>query len=122
MTIDRQDGTGNLEFYRGCTGGSLAALTPGNSITPDKWQHLVLTWDGVCTTFSGLKIYINGISQTISGSPGSGSPEDDSFYDVTLGFNTISTVDYYKGRLDDIRIYNRILSASEILNLYNLGK
>lgn len=29
---------------------------------------------------------------------------------------------YWQGRLDDVRIYSRVLSASEILALYNLEK
>jgi len=29
--------------------------------------------------------------------------------------------DYFTGRLDEIRIYNRVLTASEVLAIYNAG-
>lgn len=29
--------------------------------------------------------------------------------------------DYFNGPIDEVRIYNRVLSASEIMDLYRLG-
>lgn len=39
--------------------------------------------------------------------------------DVNIGRNPENTSDYYKGLIDDVRIYNRALSSSEITALFN---
>lgn len=119
--IDRQDSNNSIEFYRYCTGGSLDALSPANSFVLNQWQHIVITWDGVCTSLSGVKIYVNGVSQLVSGSTTTGTPNDDT-NPLYIGTNIIAGNVHYKGSLDDVRIYNRALSATEVLNLYNLGR
>lgn len=69
------------------------------------WTHLAATWDGVT-----LRLYVNGIQVStlaIGGSmPNSSAP-------LHFGGNAIWG-EWFGGRLDEIRIYSRALSASEI--------
>jgi hypothetical protein len=41
---------------------------------------------------------------------------------LTLGHYLSTYGGQFAGSLDDVRVYNRTLSASEVMNLYNLGK
>ncbi|MBC8754213.1 LamG domain-containing protein [Kordia sp. YSTF-M3] len=73
------------------------------------WQHLTVTYDGA----TGLELYRNGVSTTdiIAGTSNScGMPP---LGDLILGED-------FNGLLDDIIIYDHVLSQSEITTLYNL--
>jgi Concanavalin A-like lectin/glucanases superfamily len=78
---------------------------PG-SITTGAWTHLALTYDG-----AALKLFVNG-AQTAS-QPASGAITT-STQPLRFGGNSIWNNEWLSGRLDDIRIYNRALSAGEI--------
>lgn len=82
------------------------------AIATSTWNHVVGTYDG-----DTWKIFVNGQlhgSQTlnISFNYWSGvSP--------TIGSASWYSGDYLSGAVDDVRIYNRALSASEVILLYN---
>ena len=80
-------------------------LYGGPALSANKWVHLVGTYDG-----STMKLYVNG-SQVSSQQQAGG-------IDVTNGVLRIGGNSYwgefFKGRIDEIRIYNRALSATEI--------
>ncbi|MDE1975233.1 MAG: LamG domain-containing protein, partial [Patescibacteria group bacterium] len=97
----------------------LQVVPTGNILTLNQWQHWTITWDGT-TDASGVHIYENGkeVNYSIQQN-GSGSRVADSAYSLTIGRECSST---FPGSIDDVRIYNRALSASEIKQLYNMGK
>jgi prepilin-type N-terminal cleavage/methylation domain-containing protein len=80
------------------------------SFSLNTWYYLVGTADA-----SNRKIYING-SLVASGAGGSVSPGSQTFLLGTDGNYRLS------GLLDDVRIYNRALSAAEIAAMYNATK
>ncbi|MEZ6090191.1 MAG: DUF1553 domain-containing protein [Pirellulaceae bacterium] len=105
------------------TGGTVAVHIihswPGNAIkvnstdkiVPDQWQHLFVTYDG-SSKAAGIKIYINGketawtIEQDgLTESIRSKSP-------LHIGRRDQGAP--YRGLVDDVRIFNRVLAASEI--------
>lgn len=91
--------------------------------TTPGWHHFVAVWDQ--DSESGTRVYIDGsdASGSRSGTIGNvGDPSSSNPYSLTIG--TVSSNDqcFFQGRIDDVRIYNRVLSASEVLNLYDLGK
>jgi hypothetical protein len=80
--------------------------TRGTSRLPlNTWTHLAATWDG--TT---LRLYVNGTqvsSRALAGTlPTSAGP-------LRFGGNAVWG-EWYRGRLDEIRVYNRALTAAEI--------
>jgi hypothetical protein len=77
----------------------------GPQLALNTWTHLAATYDG--TT---LRLYING---TQVGTRAAAGPLLTSSGVLRLGGNGIWG-EYFKGRLDEIRIYNRALSPSEI--------
>lgn len=40
---------------------------------------------------------------------------------LTIGMSNSGTAIPFNGSIDDVRIYNRVLSASEVSQLYNAG-
>ena len=97
-------------------------LMTGSRVIRDKiilgsWTNVISTFDSVSQT---SKSYVNGIlDSTISNirwsSKGNNSP-------LTFGVHSVQSSGctyYYKGKLDDIGIWNRALTQQEITNLYN---
>lgn len=84
----------------------------GTSIlTVNNWQHVALTYDG-----SSWKIYYNGQLDTEIADSGTIAPpysDDGNLYLGDIGPNRGQNF-FYKGLIDDVKIYNRALSASEI--------
>jgi hypothetical protein len=86
----------------------------GSAIAPGVWRHLVFVHTG-----STVSAYVDGAqygsplsSGLDSGCTGSRA--------VQIGGNTVAD-DYFKGSVDDVRIYNRALTADEVKQLYKLG-
>ncbi len=81
-------------------------LYGGPALSANQWVHLAGTYDG--TT---LRLYVNGTQ--VSSQPQAGG------IDVTNGVLRIGGNSYwgefFKGLIDEIRVYNRALSATEIL-------
>jgi len=83
----------------------------GQTFSDGKWHHEVYTNDG-----TRGKLYIDGVlvtneSQTRVSHTGTGS----------IGYGGLAG-DWFNGSIDDIRIYSRALSASEVRQLYAMGK
>ena len=83
------------------TGGDKSAgITP--QLTTGAWTHLAATYDG-----ANLRLYKNGVLSTTTAAPGalltSANP-------LRIGGNTIWG-EYFDGRIDEVRVYNRALSA-----------
>src|SRR3989344_1376303 len=70
------------------------------------WTHIVITADS-----TGTNWYINGVLDKVTSTAYAPSGT------ASLVFG--GNLDFYAGDLDDVRIYNRALSASEVTELYN---
>lgn len=100
-------------FYRD---GSWRLAADTVDATLNTWVFITGTWDG--TT---LSLYKNG-SLVTSTTPGSSLPV--TYFDqVVIGrrHDTAGSVQYFPGKIDEPRIYNRALSASEVKVLYDQG-
>ncbi len=87
-----------------------------SSLVPSagQWYNIVVTYD---STSASKKIYINGVLNASTGtsvdaftSTASGA--------VTIGADRINSARYFNGSIDEVAIWNRSLSASEIQNIY----
>ncbi len=92
---------------------------------------IVGVWTHVCGTFqalssTGLHLYVNGVED--ANSPVSASAIgaiDAGTQALTIGddLNLAPPSNRpFNGRIDEVRIYNRALSAAEIYQLYNMGR
>ncbi|APF16883.1 Laminin G sub domain 2 [Caldithrix abyssi DSM 13497] len=86
-------------------------------VADNKWHHLVTTWDG-----STCNLYVDG--ELIKTEPYTQFPNgryNDDVYIGTAHHNNDSLVKFFRGNIDDVRIYNRVLTETEILYLYHEG-
>jgi hypothetical protein len=88
-------------------GVDYTANAPGGSLTAGTWAHIGFTYDG-----ETLICYRDGVAGTANTSP-SGIIDGDSA-NLVIGNDLAAPTRNCDGVLDDVRIYNRALSASEI--------
>jgi hypothetical protein len=84
-----------------------------NGITLNTWQHVAVTWDGAANA-SNIHIYINGVLSDSTPTNGAGTLPDDSTAALAIGNRASDVARAFAGSIDDLRVYNRMLSAAEI--------
>jgi len=104
---------GEYSFQR-CSSGWPQSYCLDGAVPADEWHHVAITGSGNAST---IKYYINGIDQTAT--PVSFT-WDGIAGDLWIGGEGDS--DNFPGIIDEVRIYNRALSADEIKRLYNMGR
>jgi hypothetical protein len=82
----------------------------------NRWQHVAATWDG-STAGSNIHLYVDGVPADGTAANGSGSAVDDSGTPLTVGNRAGDLARGFDGGIDEVRVYNRALSASEIQGL-----
>ncbi len=101
-----------LAFGTGNSSGTYHTLFSNSTLNTGNWIHLAVT--RVKST-GEKKVYVNGVLENTQTS-------------VTVSLNANSIIDiggntldsrYFNGIIDEVHFYNRALSASEILDLYN---
>jgi len=101
--------TGNqIEFFVYSGGWQTAHADVGDSFN-GVWHHVAGTFDG-----SQLKIYVDGALMVTSDFVGGIDP---SVHNVAIGTNTESGGRFSEGIHDEVMIYNRALSAGEVMYL-----
>ncbi len=96
------------------SGGSGANVTSSYVLTLNSWSHIVFTYDN-----NYMKLYVN---DSLRGSLAySGAMNTTGNSGISIGELRAANGYWYhtNGKIDDIRIYNRALSQSEIIMLYN---
>ena len=107
-------------YYKFSLGPGIWEATTTN-LSQNIWYHVLITYNNNSTT-NDPSIYINGISQSVSeiSTPNGSLPTETG--SLILGNIYTETESYtynFDGWIQDVRIYNRILSADEISILYN---
>ncbi|MBN2094959.1 MAG: DUF2341 domain-containing protein [Candidatus Aenigmarchaeota archaeon] len=111
--VDREGPATDLDITRGST-----------VLTTEVWYHVVWWSNGTV-----WRLYVNGKEETLTDINGDGKNDGDWFADVnTVGspsYTSIGAVfwdrawlDFINGTIDDVRIYNRSLTAEEIMLHY----
>lgn len=84
-----------------------------------EWHHVSSVYPGGGELGTVIH-YIDGVAETPGGNNGSNQPVNTSVLDdpVTIGRrNQGGTLGYFPGQLDDVRIYDRALSSTEVAQL-----
>jgi hypothetical protein len=83
------------------------------------WIFFAATFDATMTT-NNIKLYVNEESPIVGSFDGAIGTNT---APLLLGiYRTSGTTFTFNGAIDEVRIYNRPLSAGEVKNLYNYGK
>lgn len=96
------------------TGGTMFSL---NALSiPNQWHHVAMTYDGKL-----FCLYQDGVQEACTAADGNVRGNNLNFrigHDQHDGF---SQQRYFQGLIDEVEIFNRALSADEILAIYNAG-
>ena len=89
-------------------------------IEPEQWYHYV----GIFESGKYVKLFINGIkvAETLENIPQYFNSSSDDLWIGTRSLSLEPSIPkyFFKGAIDDIRIYNRVLIDSEIKELYTM--
>ncbi len=84
--------------------------TSTSAIDLNHWVHVAITYDGLGL----LSFYLNGVANGTA----TVDPVDDATRDLNIG---LTDGNYFKGYIEDFKLYNRVLSVADIQKDYNRG-
>ncbi len=110
-TLKEASTSGNVEMNIYNAGWHTATLTGRTAADNNTWYHLAGTFDG-----SNIKLYLNGAVAATTAWSGTIAT---STTNVCIGRDGAPSAGqrYYSGRIDDVRIYNRALTETEVAGL-----
>jgi len=92
--------------------GTAVTITSAGSLAFNTWQHLALTYNG-----SMLRLFKNGIQIDSAAATGSIA---NSLVDFLIGDLHYTTAEFYlQGKLDEVSLWNRALTTSEVNCIYH---
>jgi hypothetical protein len=97
-------------YYNGV---SDTILTSSSDVNDGLWKHIVVTRDD-----TNAEIFINGVSDVSTSTYTNGDVGGDI---RTIGYFGLSDILYFDGKIDEVGIWNRTLTADDISDLYNFG-
>jgi hypothetical protein len=119
------NGTASRVYFiqRGYGPTDLLVRTNTGTLTAGSWQHYVVTWNG-SNLSSGVHIYKNGAETAYATLQDgtAGTPQTDAAIATQFARGTGFGSSLYEGALDDMRIYNRVMTPAEVKMLYLEGQ
>jgi hypothetical protein len=110
----------------GSGAGNRKTLAVSTGVTPDSWNHIVITCNVSLISSTPFQIYINGVLQTGGTYTGSATfiswGEEAAISITSIGRNWASDTLKFNGYISNTKMYNKILSQSEITQNYNATK
>jgi glucose/arabinose dehydrogenase/PKD repeat protein len=97
--------SGNRPATRLYAGGAVRSLSGGTRLTAGAWVHLASTYDGTV-----MRLFVNGVQVATQAQTG---PLTATTNPLRIGGSTTMS-QYFDGRVDEVRIYARALTAAEI--------
>ena len=94
--------TGKLEL---AMVGDVIMVTGSTTLSPGTWYLVTYTWDG-----TNHRLYINGTQDGATTTAWNGSDAANDYGHI----GSYGGGEFFNGSIDDVRIYNRALSSSEI--------
>ncbi|PYI87534.1 MAG: hypothetical protein DME26_05850 [Verrucomicrobia bacterium] len=98
--------------------GGVGDITSPTIVEDSNWHHFAAITDGAGVAF-GTALYIDGV---LDGSNPSLAVLAKNSKNVMIGENPDATGRQWNGEIDDLAIWNRVLTEAEISNLYGAGK
>lgn len=94
-------------------GTNTISVTSTSALSTSQWKHIAVTR----TKGGPLKVYIDGIEEaigtdTLASTASAASP-------LTIGYRSGATPNYFPGYVDEVKLFNRVLTATEIKAEYD---
>ncbi|MFG2037519.1 LamG-like jellyroll fold domain-containing protein [Dactylosporangium sp. NPDC048998] len=104
--LNSSNGSGPLKPAGGVTANGTDAVVTGPTASPlNQWTHVAMTYDG-----ASLKLYVNGTQVATNTKSGTLQQTTNP---LSIGGNA-PYGEYFAGLLDEVRVYNRALSDTEV--------
>ena len=100
-----------MSFSVYISGAGWATSTSPSALSTGTWYHAVGTYDG-----SNIRLYLNGVQATSTTQTGSLASASGA---LNIGRDPSNTLKLWNGLIDEVKVYNRAISANEVLDLYN---
>ena len=113
LRFETAEFSGSLRCWLGDPSGNVQGLFYSD-ISANTWYNVAVSWNQNTTTVSG---FLNG-NLNVSNSSWIRWPS--TFANISLGYGYTNR--YFSGNVSSLQIYNRALSATEILQNYNATK
>jgi hypothetical protein len=97
-----------FEHYLYAGGGN--TVTGTTTVVSGTWYHVA----GVVSSNGAMRLYVNGVEEGTPVTIGTLDTSGDRWY---IGSNSASSMDYFTGHIDEIRMYDRVLTIDEIADL-----
>ena len=106
--VIQQNGSANNQYYFSYGNTASWLYTSTFNLTPSVYNHLVVAKNGTYTS-----VYVNGARVTYDNLTASIAPNNNFTMKIGIGYDGGGR--YYSGIIPSVKIYNRELSAAEIL-------
>ncbi|MGB9714852.1 MAG: LamG-like jellyroll fold domain-containing protein, partial [Thermodesulfovibrionales bacterium] len=132
VIIGRDDVSTPLHWWVGCWDGgkagfvlrdknnNIAILNYSNpsakDITDGEWHHIVAIRD---SSTNEVSLYVDGVKEASTTTVYTG--DFDSTANINIGWLNTGSYYYFVGNIDEVAVYNRALTDSEVLQHYNDG-
>jgi len=103
---------GDLNFYQSEGGAFVTAIAGTVPVPTDQWTFVAAVNDG-----SDAFVYINAVQADTDATPATAVDTDTET--LGLGANVVAGTSFIDGFLDDVRIYDRGITAAEVLAIAN---
>jgi hypothetical protein len=109
---------GPEQLQWGSDAGGVGTEAGFDALPLNTWTHVAVTWNA---TTKSAKFYVNGV---LNSTQTDATIVEQSSTLVDLSFGTIrgGESDFFAGPMDDVRVYNRELTAAEVKQLYLKGQ
>ncbi|MBF0225021.1 MAG: Ig-like domain-containing protein [Desulfobacterales bacterium] len=105
-------------YIQSSSSGAFKQKSDINTLQLNTWQQVIFTWKGENPNVA--QIYINGVKV---GSTFSGSPQPRvSTSQSSVYIGSFHNNDWFRGKIDNVRIYRRALTEAEVNALYEMEK
>lgn len=118
----RADATNNTLlqwFVRNAAGTVNFSVTSTSAVNTDKWIHVAAIMGGNGSV--GARLYINGIEEASQATYAGGTASTWDRFGIGATLR-LAVGTYFTGCMDDVRLFNRPLTASEVRSLYICGR
>ncbi|AZZ94548.1 LamG domain-containing protein [Hahella sp. KA22] len=105
------DSSGEIYWWwNDSSGTSRSITTSGANMVANAWRHVVITYES-----GAQRVYVDGVVRGSSSYTGTLLTNSDP---LQIGQDQGYSVRYFSGRIDEVQIYNKTLSATDVGDLY----
>ena len=110
----------NFDFAlrRGTTNASIESIESEFNISTNSWYHI----SAIADRDNSLKLYLNGNLIGTNSNPSDYINLTASSDPLVLGYWPVANTFYLNGSIDEVGVYSKALSSSEVTDLYNSQK